>query len=124
MICLENLKSNTPHFPVSCYWFIEDLRYYCRTMMVIIFLLIITLTVVLLMLHIMKSANESSDLVHNYQQITTNSGNLLHFKFLYVLQTTKLLSNRDGNTRFFKMKRSLKLIQFNINFKFSPNTVP
>jgi len=64
MICLENLKSNTPHFPVSCYWFIEDLRYSCRMRM--IFLLIMTLIVVLMVSHITKSANESSDRVLNY----------------------------------------------------------
>jgi len=42
-------------------------------------LLIMTMRVLLMMLHITKSANESSDLVHYYQQITTKSGKLFHF---------------------------------------------
>ena len=50
------------HFPVSCYWFMDDLRYYCQITM-IIFVLMMTMIIMIMILHKMKSANESLDLV-------------------------------------------------------------
>jgi len=64
-----------------------------------------TTLVVLMMLHIAKSANESSVVVHNYQQITTISGKLFHFLISLLLQTTKLPASTDGRNMFFKIKK-------------------
>jgi len=49
----SQLISNTLHFPVSCYWFMEDWRFSCKMMMKIV------LMTMIMTVHGMKSGNET-----------------------------------------------------------------
>jgi hypothetical protein len=70
--------------------------------MMTIILIFITMKVMIMILHRMKNANESSDLVLNYLKISTKSGKFFHFSnFPIYCREKNLFVSRRGNTHLF-----------------------
>jgi hypothetical protein len=82
----------------------EDFRYSCKMMMTIIVLM--TILVMIMILQRRESANEFSDLVHNWLQITTKSADFYNFflKFSFYLKRQSCLQNKK--TSVLKLKEN------------------
>jgi hypothetical protein len=68
----------------------DDLGYYFRIMLIILVLLM-TMIVKIMIPHSMNSLNERSDLVLDYLQIATNSGNLFCI-LIYIITSNNKIS--------------------------------